>query len=133
MRQNGVVVKCLGRGLAEVAVTRSTACGGHCAACEACVFERQVLVEAENRIAAQPGEKVILESESRRVMGAALLVYMVPVILFFLGYALGAALGLSQGLCILTSLVGAAAGIAAAVLVGRKRPAIPFRITAYDR
>lgn len=133
MRQNGVVTRLLDKGRAEVSVARGTACGGHCAACDACVYESRLLVEAENAICAQPGERVILESETRRVLGAAVLVYLTPLALFFLGYAIGAALDLKQGLCIGLSLLGAVAGSGLAVLLGRRRKAIDFRITAYER
>lgn len=133
MTQNGTVTKLLDRGRAQVAVQRQTACGGHCAACEACVFDSRLVVEADNAICAQPGERVVLESETKRVLGAAMLVYMLPVALFFLGYVIGAACSLSQGLCIALSLVGAAAGGGLAVFFGRRRREITFRITGYDR
>jgi len=133
MTQNGVVTKLLDRGRAMVAVERTTACGGNCGGCEACVFDARLFVEAENAICAKPGEQVVLESETKRVLGAAALVYLLPVAMFFLGYAVGAALSLTQGLCALTSLLGAAAGGGLAVLLGRRREEITFRITGYSR
>lgn len=133
MTQNGVVTGLLDQGRALVSVERSTACGGNCGGCEACVFDSKLLVEAENAICARPGERVVLESETKRVLGAALLVYMLPVALFFIGYAVGAALALTQGLCVLTSLLGAAAGGALVVFFGRRRDKISFRITGYSR
>lgn len=133
MTQNGVVTKLLDKGRALVAVERTTACGGNCGGCEACVFDTRLLVEADNAICAKPGEQVVLESETKRVLGAALLVYMLPVALFFLGYAVGAALSLTQGLCVLTSLIGAAAGGGLVVFFGRRREEISFRITGYSR
>lgn len=133
MTRNGVVTRLLDHGRALVSVERSTACGGNCSGCEACVFDTRLMVEADNAICAKPGEQVVLESETKRVLGAALLVYMLPVALFFLGYGLGAALSLSQGLCVLTSLIGAAAGGALAVFFGRRRKEISFRITGFCR
>lgn len=133
MKQNGTVTRLLDKGRAMVAVERSTACGGHCGGCEACVFDARLMVEAENAIYARPGERVVLESETGRIMGAALLVYMLPVALLFLGLGIGAALGLSQGLCVVTSLAGMVLGGALAVLIGRRRRAITFRITGYSR
>lgn len=133
MTQNGTVTKLLGNGRAAVAVERSTACGGNCGGCEACVFDSRLFVEAENTICAQPGERVVLESETKRVMGAVLLVYMLPVALFFLGLGAGAALSLTQGLCAVTSLAGAVLGGALAVWIGRRRKEITFRIVGYSR
>lgn len=133
MTQNGTVTKLLDNGRAAVAVERSTACGGNCGGCEACVFDSHLFVEAENAICAKPGERVVLESETKHVLGAVLLVYMLPVALFFAGLGLGVALSLSQGLCVVLSLAGAALGGALAVLIGRRRKEITFRITGYSR
>jgi len=133
MTQSGTVTKLLDKGRAMVAVERSTACGGHCGGCEACVFDTRLTVEAENTICARPGERVVLESETKRVLGAALLVYMLPVALFFVGLGIGAGLGLSQDLCVVTSLLGAAIGAGLAVFFGRRKKDISFRITGYSR
>lgn len=133
MTQNGVVTRLLDGGFAEVAVERGTACGGRCESCEACIYENRLLVTAENPVYAGPGDRVILASRTRSVMGAALLIYMLPVALFFAGYAVGAACALSEGLCVLTSLIGLAAGGALAALLGRRRGKIVFRITGYTR
>lgn len=133
MKQNGVVTKLLDKGRAEVSVERGTACGGHCDGCETCVYASRLLVKAENTVYAGPGDRVILESEAKSIMGAALLVYMLPILLFFAGYAIGAACGLGQGLCILTSLGGLLLGAGAAVIAGRRKKEIVFRIVGFQR
>lgn len=133
MTQNGVVTILLDNGRAQVEVTRTTACGGNCGGCEACVFDSRLLVEADNMICARPGERVTLESETSRMMGAVLLVYMLPVVLFFAGYALGALLSVSEGVCAVLSFCGAAIGGALVAFFGRKREKIRFRITGYSR
>ena len=133
MTQNGIVTKLLDKGRAEVAVERGTACGGHCDGCETCIYASKLLISAENTVYAQPGDRVVLESGTKSIMGAALLVYMLPVALFFAGYA-GAALGgLTQGLCALASILGMAVGGGLAVFFGRRRREIVFRITGYIR
>ena len=134
MTQNGTVTKLLDKGRAMVAVERSTACGGNCGGCEACVFDQHITVEAENVICAAPGERVVLESETRRVLGAVLLVYMLPVALFFLGLGVGVGLGLPQGGYVATSLAGVLVGAALVVIFGRRRrEEITFRIVGYSR
>lgn len=133
MTQNGIVTKLLDRDRAEVAVERGTACGGNCGGCEACVFDSRIVIAAENVIRAKPGDRVVLESGTRAVLGAALLVYMLPLVFLFAGYAAGAAFGLAQGRCVLASLIGAALGAAAVVWIGRRRKEITFRITGYAR
>lgn len=133
MKQNGVVTKLLDHGLAEVSVERGTACGGHCDGCETCVYATRLLVNAENMVYAAPGDRVVLESESRGIMSAAILIYFIPVLLFFAGYAVGAACGLAQGMCILTSLAGLLVGAAAGVFFGRRKKEITFRIVGFQR
>lgn len=133
MTQNGVVTKLLDNNRAEVAVERGTACGGNCGGCEACVFDSRITISAENRISARPGDRVILESGTSAVLGAAVLVYMLPLLFLFGGYAAGAAFHLEQGKCVLFSLFGAAVGAGLVVLLGRKKKEISFFITGYSR
>lgn len=133
MTQNGVVTKLLEGGRAEVSVERGTACGGHCDGCETCIYDTTLRVSAVNDVRARLGDRVILESGTGSVMGAAMLVYLVPVLLFFVGYGIGAAAGLTQGLCILSSLLGLAVGAALVVLLGRRHKEIVFRIVGFQR
>ena len=133
MTQNGVVTRLLDRNRAEVAVERGTACGSSCDGCETCVYATRLLVAAENAVYARPGDRVVLESGTRGILSAALLIYMLPVILFFAGYAAGYAAGLGQGLCVAASLAGAVLGGGFAVLLGRRRDEIRFRITGFQR
>ena len=133
MKQNGIVTKLLDNGLVEVSVERGTACGGHCDGCETCVYAAKLLVNAQNPVYAGPGDRVVLESESKSIMGAAMLVYMLPIVLFFAGYAAAAAFGAGQGVCILSSLAGVLLGAAAVVIVGRRKKEIVFRIVGFQR
>ena len=134
MTQNGVVTKLLDNGRAEVAVERGTACGGNCSGgCEACVYASRIIIQAENAIYAAPGDRVTLESRTSSIMGATMLVYMLPLAFFFVALIAAVAADLSQGLCALASLAGAAVGTAVAVLVGRRKKEIRFRITGYLR
>ena len=93
MTQNAVVTKLISRHVAEVEVERGTACGGTCESCEACVFQSRIRAEALNKVSALPGQKVVIESKTSDVLGAAALLYLVPFVLLFLGYAIGSALG----------------------------------------
>ena len=97
MTQNAVVTKLISRHVAEVEVERGTACGGTCESCEACVFQSRIRAEALNKVSALPGQKVVIESKTSDVLGAAALLYLVPFVLLFLGYAIGSALGWGAG------------------------------------
>lgn len=131
MTQDAVVVKTLPGGMAEVAVTRTTACGGNCGSCESCIFQSELRAVARNRIGARPGQKVVIESRSSAVFGAAILVYVMPLLLFLLGYAVASALGAGEGWCILTSFLCLGLGAGLMVLIqrkGRRRAEISFEI-----
>lgn len=121
MTTEAVVTKIINKDMAEVAVTRGTACGGNCGSCEACVFESELKTEAFNKISAFPGQRVLLETESRKFYKAAFMVYILPFILFFIGYALASALGGSEGVCMAVSALFFCLGIAFMVWRARRQ------------
>ena len=45
MTTEAVVTRIINPEMAEVVVTRGTACGGSCGSCEACVFENEIKTE----------------------------------------------------------------------------------------
>ena len=135
MTQDAVVTKLLPNGMAEVVVARSTACGGNCGHCESCVFQSELKTPARNTIGAKPGEKVIIASKSSTVFRAAALVYVLPLLLFLLGYALAALAGAGEDLCIAFSFLGLLLGGAVIVLsqrLKRNKNSIEFDIVRID-
>lgn len=121
MTQDAVVTKVLSNGMAEVAVTRSTACGGNCGSCESCIFQNELKTLAYNRIQAKPGQSVVIESKSSRIFKAAALVYIMPLVLLISAYALAYAAGASEGICIVCSFLGLVLGAGILVLSQKKR------------
>ena len=121
MTQDAVVTKIIDRHTAEVEVERGTACGGNCGACDACVFQNTIRATAFNKVSALPGQRVIIESKTSDVLGAAMLLYLVPFILLFIGYAVGAALHLAEGGCILVGAAFFAVGVAFNVIHQRRK------------
>ena len=119
MTQNGVVTKLLPNQMAEVAVARTTACGGNCPSCESCIFQSEIKTLAKNSIQARPGQRVVIATQSRKIFGAAALVYLMPIALMLLAYALAYALGAGEGLCVLASF--AALLVSAVILVLSQR------------
>ncbi len=133
MTQDAVVIKLLPKEMAEVAVTRGTACGGNCGSCESCMFQSELRVEARNLIQAKPGQKVIISSKSSRIFGAAFLVYIMPLLFFFAGYALAALSGAGEGVRILVSFASLILSAILLVLTQRRtkqEKAITFDIIA---
>ena len=83
-------------GRADIILVRESACSGDCHKCSGCGAAKEtMIVPAENPIKAQVGDFVTLTSDTASVMKAVVAVYLVPLVLFFAGYALGAALGWS--------------------------------------
>lgn len=125
MEQNAKVRAVHSDGTAQVVVIRESACSGDCHKCSGCGAAKEtLLVLAENPIGAKPGELVRLRSETAPVMKAALVLYILPLVLFFGGYFLGAAL---WELGALVGCLAFAAGIGLAVaydrlVAGKKKP-----------
>ena len=136
MTQDAIVYRRLANNMAEVVVTRTTACGSNCGNCESCIFQSEIKTLARNLINAGPGQRVIIESKSSRIYGAALMVYIVPMILALAGYFIGYALGAAEGLCILSSFLGLALGAVILVVTQRRKMAkdpITFDIVDFNR
>ena len=75
------------------------------------------MLTARNPIGARPGDLVVIQSETGPVLMGAAVLYMLPLVLFFLGYALGAALWQMGAL---VGCLAFAASIAVCVLYDRK-------------
>ena len=85
--------------MARQRCVRESACSGDCHKCSGCgAAKESILLRADNPIGARTGDLVKVESETAPVLKAAAVLYMLPLLLFFAGYALGAALGFSGGL-----------------------------------
>ena len=84
MKQIGVVEAVNGNEI-TVRVNRESACGGNCASCSAGCQSGKITVTAENRAGAVTGDKVIIEMPSQKILGAAALVYILPILFLILG------------------------------------------------
>ena len=101
-------------GTADVICIRESACSGDCHKCSGCGAAKEtILLTAENPIGAARGDLVVIRSESGPVLKAAAVLYMMPLVLFFLGYFLGAVLNLSG------AVTGSAAFVLSVVLIVR--------------
>lgn len=118
MQQTVTVLRQMPNGAAVVRSVRQSACGGNCGECHGCgAAQEYVDIEAENRIHAREGDRVVLEISSGSVMAAVALVYVVPLVLFFLGLAVGCLL---PGSMWIWGAVGFVLGILTAVFCDRR-------------
>ena len=105
-------------GSARVVHIRESACSGDCHKCSGCgAAQESLLLTARNPIGARAGDMVVIQSETGPVLMGAAVLYMLPLVLFFLGYALGAALWQMGAL---VGCLAFAASIAVCVLYDRK-------------
>lgn len=89
MTQIATVEEILSGGYAVISVPRKSACGHDCEECAGCgMTGAAIKAKARNKAGAQPGQKVIVESSTKKLLGVVALVYMLPVVLFLLGYFL---------------------------------------------
>ena len=64
---------------------------GACEKCRACITlnEREMVIMARDEVGVEEGDRVILRVSPGKVVQAALVVYLIPIILLFAGYFLG--------------------------------------------
>ena len=126
MTQFAIIKKLPSPYKAEVEVLRGTACGDSCESCGVCHYASKIRVEARNDIGAQVGDRVEIEATTSRILGAAVLVYVVPFVLFFIGYALAAALSMTEVMRVVMSFAFFALGLGVVVAVGRRHRKNPI-------
>ena len=105
-------------GTAVVVHVRESACSGDCHKCSGCGAAKEtILLKAENPIGAVRGDLVKLESATGPVLKAAAVLYLLPMLLFFVGYFAGDVL---FGHGALVGCLAFVASIALVVLYDRK-------------
>ena len=87
MQQLVRVKTCNPDGTAQVLCVRESACSGDCHKCSGCgAIKETLMLTARNPIGAKPGQLVTVESASAPVLAAAAVLYLMPLVLFFVGY-----------------------------------------------
>ena len=90
MEQTVRVIKLLDDGMAQVSAVRQSACSGDCHKCAGCGAVKQTVdFTAVNAIGASVGDRVIVQSDSKSVLTGAAVLYIMPLLLFFIGYFVG--------------------------------------------
>ena len=138
MTQTATVRRVLPNGRAELSIIRESACGHDCSSCGGCSMaeKREVLVVADDPVGAQKGDVVQVESSTKKLLGIAILVYVLPVVLFFLCYFLGKNYGVGDTMADVIAALGFAVGILAAIIYNRrekKKGTVSFTITSIKR
>lgn len=118
---------------AVVEVRRKAACdgchknkdGGGCSICTLSGGDAKLSLKVRNSLGAEPGQRVRIEADSRRVLGYAWLVFLLPLLAAALGWWLGGSFGGSEawsagGAAIGMALSFIGVGIYSSIFVGRR-------------
>ena len=118
MTQFATVEEILSGGYARISVPRKSACGHDCEQCAGCgMTGAAVYAKARNPVGATPGQKVVVESSTKKLLGVVALVYMLPVVFFLLGYFLSE--GLAENVRYIIAIAAAALTMIPIVLYDR--------------
>ena len=132
MTQIATVERIIDTDHAEISVPRKSACGHDCEECAGCgVSGAAVHAKAANPIGALPGQKVVVESSTQKMLGIVAFVYLIPVALFLAGYLLAALVTVSVAVQYTIAIAAFLAGSGFAVLYDRRlkaRGGISFTI-----
>lgn len=121
MTQIATVERIVNADYAEISVPRKSACGHDCEECAGCgVSGAAVRAKALNPIGARPGQKVVVESSTSKMLGIVAMVYLIPVVLFVVGYVAMALLGMTVPVQYAVAITGFVLGIVIAILYDRR-------------
>ncbi len=120
-REEGLVVEVYGN-TAKVLLPRSRLCDG-CGSCCVFVDDKTMLVEAENGVGAEQGDRVIVDLPRGVAIRAAYVLYGIPLLAFLVGLGLGSLVGAAVfggGASVVAGLISAFVFLVAAfVLISR--------------
>lgn len=106
MKQEARIISLIDDNKAKVVVVRGTACGSNCSNCESCIYQNEIMVEANNIIKANAGDIVLIETKSSIVFRAAAIVYIFPIVMLLIGFVFSnIILNFTEGLSILVSFL----------------------------
>ena len=135
MTQTATVRRLMPQHRVELSIMRQSACGHDCSKCGAgcsMMTPQEVLVVADDPVGVQPGDTVTVESSTGKMMKAAVVVYAVPLVLFFALYVILDTLGAEESVSTAGAILGFVLGILGAVFYSRRekeRREIQFTVT----
>jgi len=119
MTQIATVDALLENGYVEISVPRKSACGHDCENCAGCgMTGAAVKATAKDPVGVSVGQKVVVESSTKKLLGVVALVYVLPIVLFLLGYFLSYSLS-SEGVRYAIAIGAAAVAFVPCVLYDR--------------
>lgn len=118
MTQIATVEKILDAGFVEISVPRKSACGHDCEECAGCGMTGAAIhARASDPVGVKPEDKVVVQSETKKLLGVVALVYLLPVVAFLLGYFLSE--GLAEKVRYIIAIAAAAAAFLPSIFYDR--------------
>ncbi len=103
-----------------VKIKRTTACGENCASCKANCTLTDKTAFAVNTAGASQGDTVMLEMNTKKVLLASFMVYILPIIVFIAAYFVASSAGYSEGISALTGFICMAVVFAVDIIWDKK-------------
>lgn len=120
MTQIATVERILDADHAEISVPRKSACGHDCEECAGCgVSGASVYAPGQQPHRRPAGQKVVVESSTKKMLRIVVLVYLIPVVLFLAGYVITSMLTASVAAQYTVAGAGFVLGIVFAIFYDR--------------
>lgn len=114
--EQGLVIE-VNNDVAKIRVGRHSDCKN----CGACPGSDSIIISANNKIGAKPGQRVSFEVKEANFLGATFIVFILPLISLFIGVMLGKFIGENLGLSIpMFQVIGGIIALALAIIIIRK-------------
>ena len=84
MEQQGYIIEVIDKKTAKLKMQRHSACAS-CGKCATTSEKKDIIVEVDNTLGAQVGDKVKVNMETVNVLKAAAIVYIVPLVALLVG------------------------------------------------
>lgn len=119
MTEIGFVDK-VSNGITTVRVAKKSACGENCASCKGGCTPSERVLEVKNPIGAEQGERVVLELPEGRLLTAAFLAYILPLLFMIAGCILADFFYDSEWQMVLGGSVSFAIGFLLAKIISKR-------------
>lgn len=114
--EQGLVIE-VNNDVAKIKVGRHSDCKN----CGACPGSDSIIISANNKIGAKPGQRVSFEVKEANFLGATFIVFILPLIALFIGVMLGEVIGKSMGLSIpMFQVIGGIIALVLSIIIIRK-------------
>ncbi len=114
--EQGLVIE-VNNDVAKIKVGRHSDCKN----CGACPGSDSIIISANNKIGAKPGQRVSFEVKEANFLGATFIVFILPLIALFIGVMLGEVIGKNMGLSMpMFQVIGGIIALALSIIIIRK-------------